>query len=480
LKQVISKKKVSINIEVAKQSPIDKINIDFENGLINKQTKILYYLHSIFDKNRLPKKYKSTHPIKNVTNIIEEVKKYIGLKNNDRSIIKLAKKYFKYSIPNLEKKYISKSGYFRINYSLSGNNKVFLENNNKTDGVPSYIIDIGEAFDYVKEKTCDKAGFRKPIFENGKKYFDVYVYDLAGIYGMTFSSEFYKIKGLSTSVASSYICIDNNYSTLKGFDKKKLDCMRVTVAHEFFHSVQYAYNVNSDIWWKEASATWNEDEVYNSIDDYMRYLSSYFKSPHESLDTSSYGGVLFAKFLSENISPSIIKRIWEIESIINKTSVEAIDMAIKEMLKDDDIGTIFNKFTAYNFNPKQYYKEGDLWKVSPTFHNIHDEYPIDISENKLNHLSANYELFKASKKYGNKSLRIIFEGNSDIRWGVKIQKRKLNDLCDITIVPILKKYDRTQIIVNNFNQDYKEVCLIPANLEKEKDGAEYNYTARLE
>ena len=43
--------------------------------------------------------------------------------------------------------------------------------------------------------------------------------------------------------------------------------LRVTVAHEFFHAVQYAYEWAEDNWLLEQTATWIEDELYDSIND---------------------------------------------------------------------------------------------------------------------------------------------------------------------------------------------------------------------
>ena len=45
--------------------------------------------------------------------------------------------------------------------------------------------------------------------------------------------------------------------------------MRVTAAHEFFHAIQFAYDVDEDLWFMEGTATWVEDEVY---DDDQRQL----------------------------------------------------------------------------------------------------------------------------------------------------------------------------------------------------------------
>ena len=66
------------------------------------------------------------------------------------------------------------------------------------------------------------------------------------------------------------------------------DILKVTIAHEFFHTIQYSYffgNIlNENIWWLEATATLMEDEVYDSIDDYINYMNNFFNSSHKSFE----------------------------------------------------------------------------------------------------------------------------------------------------------------------------------------------------
>ena len=51
-----------------------------------------------------------------------------------------------------------------------------------------------------------------------------------------------------------------------------LENMQVTAAHEYFHAVQYAYDATEASWFMEATATWAEDEVYDSVNDNVNYL----------------------------------------------------------------------------------------------------------------------------------------------------------------------------------------------------------------
>ena len=273
-------------------SSLDRINLAFENGTIDQKTKISLYLQSIFEKSRLDNEYRSKIPAKSGTTAVKEIHDYIRNSHADNDVVKKAKRSFADSIPSLDKIYTSPSGFFKIHYTVTGSNAVPVYDSSY-NGVPDYIKEMASSFDHVKEFTCDTRGFRTPVLDEDTDAFDVYVYDLNGIYGVTFPVNYYTGKGSNKKIASCSIGIDNSYASSKGFDKFRNDCMKVTAAHEFFHAVQYAYNVDSDSWWKEASATWNEDEIYNGVNDYVRYLKSVFSSPEKTLEKSSYGGVLF-------------------------------------------------------------------------------------------------------------------------------------------------------------------------------------------
>lgn len=307
---------------------------------------------------------------------------------------------------------------------------------------------------------------------------EVNVYDLQGIYGLTIPTKFYPAVPGKQRRASCSISIDNNYSSIKGFKDTPTNCMHVTVAHEFFHAVQYAYNVDADSWWKEATATWNEDEIYNEVNDYIRYLDQVLSSPEKPLDQSSYGGIIFAKYLSENYGGyNIIKSIWEAQGESYNTSVAVIDEVIrKKCNRGYDLGTAFKEYTARNYNPSQYYHEGHLWKSSVHIENIHASYPALLENGSLKHLASNYHLFKSSDNNSNHIIKIILEGSKDIKLGFKVlQRKRIDDLCHAEEIAIEKANNRVEVILTGLGKTYKEICLIVSNPHKKLDDAKYKY-----
>ena len=57
--------------------------------------------------------------------------------------------------------------------------------------------------------------------------------------------------------------VDNNYTEGIFRNHTPIQNLKVTLAHEFFHAVQFAYDIGEDTWLMEGTATWMEDQVYD-------------------------------------------------------------------------------------------------------------------------------------------------------------------------------------------------------------------------
>lgn len=459
-------------------SSADRIRHAYDSGLIDENTKIQYLTRALFHADKLPREYRSGAPMKSGTGLLEELDRYLRSRSSEPAVSEFIRRSVSSSLPELDKAYRSPSGWFNLHYTLKGENAVDF-NYRDSGAVPPYILQAAEAFDNARSVTCHTRGYREPALEEGKDYYDVYVYDLKDKYGVTYSSSIFGQKERN-GIATSYICIDNNYSREKGFDKSRLDCVRVTAAHEFFHAVQYAYNVEADTWWKEASATWNEDEVYPGINDYVRYINKYFKNPGLSLDKTGYSGVIFAKFLSQYYGGfDGMRKIWELQAAGQNNSIQAMDRFIRTYYAGKDIGSIYNQFSIYNTNPAQYYKEGASWNLSASAQNTYAKYPISASIGKLDHLASNYQLFRPVDTSRDSSLKIAIEGMEG-RWGFTLQKR-ISRTKQYSTTEILSRglYDRAEIELGGFGTTFDEVWLIPSNLETSQDRMPYAYSAVL-
>lgn len=456
----------------------DKIRTAFEDGAINKEEEIKLLLASISGSDRTDNTFATNQPVKCAADAVLEIFKYTRKRNADKDLVNEANRALSTAIPNLDQSYISPSGYFRLHYTLSGTHAV-PGNHSANSGTPEYVKAAASYFDHAQQVTCFSRGFRTPVLSDDDRYFDVYIYDLQGKYGITFPKKIYEMTKTKQRRASCKIAVDNNYAPEKGFADRWDNCLKVTAAHEFFHAVQYAYNIDADYWWKEATATWNEDEIYDDVNDYIRYIHRVFASPENSLEKTSYGGVVFAKYLSEHYGGyPIIRHIWDIQGSVYDTSTKAIDQGIKDFYPGRSLSTAFKNYAAYNFNPAQYYKDGHLWDSPLTIKKSYSSFPVLEEKGRLAHLSCNYHLFRASENTGNHALKIQVDQSTDRKYAFKLQcRKKIDNSCDLSELSFAN--GKSEITLPDFGETYKEICLIPINPNPVSDDFSFTFSASL-
>ncbi len=87
----------------------------------------------------------------------------------------------------------------------------------------------------------------------------------------------------------------------------------MTFAHEYNHILQFGYDAYQDPWFAEASATWMEDQVYNGIDDYLRYVRRWvklFDTPLTANSIKEYGSAVWNQWLARRYGPEIVRKAW--------------------------------------------------------------------------------------------------------------------------------------------------------------------------
>lgn len=109
---------------------------------------------------------------------------------------------------------------------------------------------------------------------------------------------------------SAYLVLDNNFV---GFPSPPLESMQVTVAHEYNHILQFAYDTLEDLWFFEASATWMEQKVYPDINDYLNFLPPFAKLPQAPLTGRDkvYADAVWNHWLESRYGPDIVRQAWD-------------------------------------------------------------------------------------------------------------------------------------------------------------------------
>ncbi len=273
--------------------------------------------------------------------------------------------------PSTQKSYVSSDGRFRIHYDISGSAAVDLSDGDAS-GVPDYVEEVALAFEKAYQKEVVELGMNPPPSDNGVDgdEWDIYLEAIPGAYGWT---NFDQKVDPAGDTWITYIEMDHNYNNTP---TSGLDGARVTAAHEFFHMIQLGYSgrdddgnqMLDDLFLLEASATWMEDVVYNDINDYINYLSTFFRQEGLPFDypygIHMYGLCLWFHFLEKRTGgPEYIRDLWN--TIVTFPALQALDVSLRQLgssfAEEHGLFRTWNYMTGDRSDSTMYYPEGALY-----------------------------------------------------------------------------------------------------------------------
>ncbi len=371
----------------------------------------------------------------------------------------------------------------RIHYNTTGTHKIL----NWPD--TTYRDAVATAAENCWATEVTAMGFRQPPSDElfagngGDGRYDIYVQALSGVYGYT-QPEYY-VDSTPQNDATSYIVIDNDYTGF-GYPNPQ-DPMKVTVAHEFNHACQFGHDLDEDLWYMEATATWMEDIVYDSINDYTQYVQYFLNYPYYALDANDgsglriYGACVWNHCLSEVYGDSLIVNVWyELESAqpTFTNMNRALLSAGTNLEQEVERFSVWNFFTGSR-NDGNHYDEGGTWSAVP-MQATYATYPIangaPSAALKPDHLGCNYIRFTYPSS-GWDGLRINYDGpsiattpNSANLGFVRSGGTAGYEYGEIP----LSAWGVGEVIVYEWNQKIY-VCLIASNLSTTTNDMTYNY-----
>jgi hypothetical protein len=306
------------------------------------------------------------------------------------------------------------------------------------NGFPDYIDQAAAVFENVRSVIhSPPLSFRVPKSDQtsnpngGNAKVDVYFTDTGaeGNYGYCTSDD-PNLDNLGAAYpyydVSGYCVLDNDFDEDQ-FDTgvSGLPALQVTAAHEYFHVVQYAYDIAEDKWLMEGSATWMEDVVYDNVNDYYQYLDySQMGQPGIPLDFSStqdnpvsqskYGAFLWFRFLQDHVltdvngQPTVafMQQIWQNADSTGGSSRDQYSMqAVKSMMaaRQVDFATAYTTFGVANLFPASFYEEGAAYAQEAGPSGLTSSLPTRKGKNKkllkgfLDHLTTAYVQFKPGR-----------------------------------------------------------------------------------
>jgi hypothetical protein len=230
---------------------------------------------------------------------------------------------------------------------------------------------------HVWKYEVHKLGYHRPISDGtrgggGSGRFDVYLKELTGqgLYGLTVAEQ---RTSYNKRLYTSYMLLDNDF---KGYPSSRETSLKVTAAHEFFHAIQYAYDVREDPWMMEATSTWMEEQFDDAGNDNRQYLPyGQISHPGDPLDKSSnfslYGNWLFFQYLSQHYGRGVVASIWHHAAAFPGGGHEFSAQAIRSALRSHGgMTSVFGRYASGNTVPAHTYPEGAAYPASPAVRRV--------------------------------------------------------------------------------------------------------------
>ena len=230
--------------------------------------------------------------------------------------------------PPTQFEFITNSNNFKVHYDATGFARLPSED---LDGnsIPDYADLTAALLDSIHAVFTEQMGWRTMPSDDGVEgpQFDVYLLNLQGReYGRT-------------DILDVFLVMDNDFRESAYYTKGR-DALRVTIAHELHHAIQFAYAPpNRDLWFYEAMSTYMEDLFFPDINDWYQYLIRFFPNkmfipfddpPNPQLH--AYALAMYCIYLQEKFEqPTVFPRIWEqYEGERPRIMSNAIDHVLQE------------------------------------------------------------------------------------------------------------------------------------------------------
>jgi hypothetical protein len=305
----------------------------YQEGELNLDQRIRFAFYAGFKPEKLPASWKLDRfkAQKNAMVNLHCLTETVRLFHQNRSVLPKStqEEVSSFLSSDLPQSYTSDSGLFQLHYTNSGTDAV-PQTDSDNSGVPDYIEHAADYADSTYAHQVGNIGFTDPLIQNQK--YQLYFQNL-GYYGYTTTN---------SNGSSTEIYIENDFS---GFasntdpDGDMLGALKVTIAHEFKHAIQYAANdwAGESDRWAEMDATLMEDVTFDNVNDYYNYnTSSYsiFSSPSTTLYPGSYYHATWALYYMETADIQFWVDVWDIIKQNNSDMIPAMTQVLAQSNRD--------------------------------------------------------------------------------------------------------------------------------------------------
>jgi hypothetical protein len=244
------------------------------------------------------------------------------------------------------------------------------------DGIPDFVERVQRVAERVYSIENGKLGWRDPKSDGSKGgdsgKTDIYLTQIGGaLFGYAAPDRNQATSGHRLPRRLyGYLVLDNDYDPFQFPGTKPDEALAVTLAHEYNHILQFGYDAYQDAWFAESTAVWMEDEVFNGIDDYLRYVRRWVHRHDTPLTANSikeYGSTVWNQWLVRRYGRSIVRKAWAraIGAKPGGFSVAAYGAAIRSAGGSD-----FDRDFARFSRDVAEWRTGDVFREGPLFPDV--------------------------------------------------------------------------------------------------------------
>ncbi len=465
-----------------------KIDRDYSIGKISYGKSLVLKVRAVKNASSLPVEYRVSTVVDSNTPILDSRCATLTLLEawRARTSLEPALQLELQSLlarPVRQKQFDSPGGHFRLHYDTSGAKSVPLVDS-ALSGVPDFVERIGIYADSSWRTQVENFGYLAPPSDGsdgGDSRYDIYFDDIS-FFGFT-QAEF--IGPESWDDATSYIVCNNDFvglSVNSDPEGSEIGAAKVTIAHEFQHAVQFAYDFGDELWFMESTATWMEEMLFDEVDDNYNYFPQFQSAPHTALTktiaTHYYSTFIWPLYLSQQHDTTLMRQAWEGGRFKNAFDALLDSLPVLYGISRD---SAFSEFIVWTYltgarDDGQHFEEAPAYPEMRIFDTV-TSLPVANLQVKLKPQGYGSAFVRLPVSASPGTMKIAFNGNDGRTWSATVIATR--GVSDHDIFSISLDSAGFGIVFVPSQEQYSEITLIGLNLSAYSASAEYLYSAEI-
>jgi hypothetical protein len=464
---------------------IETISNDHASGVLTDEEKALYTVAAILNPETLPDHYLilsqqiESAPTRCATPVLKDV--LVDLDNfspaTQAAIRGLLLR------PSTTYSYTSPGGFFRLHYDTIPADNGVPGDDIDLSGVPDFIEKVAAYLDTTANSHLDM-GYLTPPDDGaagGDERYDVY-FAQSGNYGVCVP----EASGPEPwDDRTSYLVLHRTFLGFPANDDpegNQWGSAKSTVAHEYHHAVQYAYDFSEETWYQEMDAMFIEDIIFDASNDGHNYLDGFFDLPEKSLMENSlhmYSCFPYLLYLAQTLDTSLMRAVWE-GSLYTPSTFQTLSDSIEGRYGWTQ-DSAFAEFAAWNYitstrddgNHHEEAAEYPLVAIGRSY----NHYPVAVSNSPANPSGYGTCYIEFYPEDDLSTLRLMFNGSDSRDWAAFLIKSTAEDVHTIEKLSVEPPTYLAIDTILNF-EDYYRITLLGVNLTEYSSSAPFSYSAR--